>query len=104
MKNSKKLLSLSALLLGLTLVFTQSAFTSSAVTSVKETPKYWYEVVGGYTTDFAGHDVKSEMITLTGCEDDPNQDICLFGSDTELAPNSPVGTPSAENRILESEL
>lgn len=105
MKNLKNLLPLFALLLGVTLVFTQSAFTAKSSAQVKEDPKYWYEVAGGFTVgSYVDHQLKSEMIDLSGCADDENQDICLFGSNSNSVPNNtPVGTPTEENRILQTE-
>lgn len=103
MKNLKNLLPLFALLLGVTLVFTQSAFTSKSSASPKEDLKYWYQVSNGFTVgSHIDRKVKSEMLQSTDCQDDLNQDVCLFGSDTTVPNNTNIGSPTDENRILDT--
>jgi len=104
MKNLKNLLPLFALILGLTIVFTQSAFTSPSKTHAKQTSMFWYNVVDDHTVGsaiFEGE--KIDALEETTCQDDPEQEICLYGSVTELNEPTEVQSPSSANTILKTE-
>ena len=72
------------------------------------TSLYWYPVdpsTNMTTGPAAYHDTKSNVVADSGqpCKDSPSQPICLFGSTvSNLATGTNVGSPSPDDRILES--
>src|SRR5258708_429480 len=96
-------------LLGLFAVVLAVSFSSfkAQKKASDQNPYYWYHVVAGETiggpiSPEAGKVTKDQalMDNYTTCPDS-GADVCLFGSDDgDLDEETPVGSPSAERRVL----
>ncbi len=102
MKNLKKLLPLFAFVLGLGLVFTQSAFKSHN----DQPPLFWYEISSTGTLQTQLNEVKVDKdeamfgsVPLTECQD-VSTDYCIIGYDTEQVIDTSAPSPDSEDHVV----
>lgn len=95
-----------ALVLGLGLVMTQSAFKSVEPLKTTQPELYWYYIDGGVFNGLAYPDkvdkdfVMNPSNNITDCED-LGSEFCLIGYETEQNTSLPPTSPStADHRVL----